>query len=69
MALRKRYEALQYPRSKKIIKDSLKLGKVGQLENPLLISLRNLAFQLTPFSLAIKIIDKYFSYRVNQIEI
>ena len=64
-----RYEALQYPRSKEIIKESLKLGKLGQLENPLLISLRNLAFQLTPSSLAMKMIDKYFSYRVNEIEV
>jgi len=64
-----RYEALQYPRSETIVKESLKLGKMGQLENPILIKLRNTAFKLMPSNVAMKMIDKYFSYRVTKIEV
>lgn len=64
-----RYEELQFPRSKEIVDESLKLGKMGQLEMPILISIRNLAFELMPSNLAMKLIDKYFSYRVTEIEI
>ena len=64
-----RYEELQYPRSENIVKESLKLGKMGQLENPILITLRNLLLKLMPSSLAMKLVDKYFSYRVTNIEI
>lgn len=64
-----RYEELQYPRSENIVNESLKLGKMGQLENPILIRLRNLAFKLMPSSMTMKMIDKYFSYRVTSIEI
>lgn len=64
-----RHEALQYPRSETIVKESLKLGKMGQLENPILIKLRNTAFKLMPSNVAMKMIDKYFSYRVTQIEV
>lgn len=64
-----RYEELQFPRAKTIVKESLKLGKMGQLENPVLIGLRNLAFRLMPSSIAMKIIDTYFSYRVTELKI
>ncbi|MCC5928719.1 MAG: FAD-dependent monooxygenase [Cyclobacteriaceae bacterium] len=64
-----RYEELQYPRSESIIKESLKLGKMGQLSNPVLIRLRNFGFKIMPSSVAMKMIDKYFSYRVTALEI
>ena len=64
-----RYEELQYPRSENIVNESLKLGKMGQLTNPVLIALRNFAFKIMPSSLAMKMIDKYFSYRVTSLEI
>ena len=64
-----RYEELQFPRSENIVNASLKLGKMGQITNPLLISLRNFAFKAMPSSVAMKMIDKYFSYRVTNIEI
>lgn len=64
-----RYEELQFPRSENIVNASLKLGKMGQITNPLLIRLRNFAFKAMPSSLAMKMIDKYFSYRVTNIEI
>jgi hypothetical protein len=60
---------LQYPRSENIVNTSLKLGKMGQITNPLLIRLRNFAFKAMPSSVAMKMIDKYFSYRVTNIEI
>jgi len=64
-----RYEELQYPRSENIVNESLKLGKMGQLENPILIFFRNTAFKLMPSNVAMKLIDKYFSYRVTKLEI
>ncbi|MEX2512131.1 MAG: hypothetical protein WD398_04430 [Cyclobacteriaceae bacterium] len=64
-----RYEELQFPRSENIVNNSLKLGRMGQLTNPILIGLRNFAFKAMPSSVAMKIIDKYFSYRVTNIEI
>lgn len=64
-----RYEELQFPRSSKIVKESLRLGKVGQLSNPILMSIRNFAFKAMPSGLTIKIIDKFFSYRVTKLDI
>lgn len=64
-----RYEELQFPRSEKIVNESLKLGKMGQLTNPILVALRNFAFKVMPSSMAMKIIDKFFSYRVTRLEI
>ena len=64
-----RYENLQYSRSENIVNASLKLGKMGQITNPLLIRLRNFAFKAMPSSVTMKMIDKYFSYRVTNIEI
>ncbi len=64
-----RYEELQYPRSKEITNESLKLGRMGQLTNPFLIALRNFVFKVMPSSVAMKMIDKYFSYRVTKLEI
>src|SRR5690554_2831967 len=64
-----RYEELQYPRSENIVNESLKLGKMGQLTNPILIALRNFAFKAMPSNVAMKMIDKYFSYRVTSLEI
>ena len=64
-----RYEELQYPRSENIVNESLKLGKIGQITNPVLIILRNFAIRAMPSSVAMKMIDKYFSYRVTNIEI
>ena len=63
------YEKYQFPRSKKIISESLKLGKMGQITNPILITLRNFFFKIIPSSVAMKMIDKYFSYRVTELKI
>ncbi len=64
-----RYEDLHYPRAKMIVKDSLKIGKMGQISNPLLGKLRNFAFKAMPSSVAIKMVDKFFAYRVTKLKI
>jgi 2-polyprenyl-6-methoxyphenol hydroxylase-like FAD-dependent oxidoreductase len=64
-----RYEELQFPRSKMIVNESLKMGKIGQLSSPVLAWLRNLTLKLMPPAIAIKMVDKFFSYRVTKIEI
>ena len=63
------YEKHQFPRSKKITNKSLKLGAMGQISNPFLIALRNFFFKVMPSSIAMKMIDQYFSYRVTKIRI
>ena len=65
----KRYEELHFERAKQINQESLRLGKIGQLSNPLAISLRNLLFYLTPSRISIKLLSKYFDRRVTKIEV
>jgi 2-polyprenyl-6-methoxyphenol hydroxylase-like FAD-dependent oxidoreductase len=64
-----RYESLHFERAKEINKESLRLGKIGQLSNPMLIGLRNLIFMLTPSSISVKLLSKYFDRRVTKLEI
>lgn len=64
-----RYEELHFERAKQINKESLRLGKIGQLTNPLAISLRNLLFYLTPSRISVKLLSKYFDRRVTKIEV
>lgn len=42
------FEQRRLPHTKKIINDSWRLGRVAQLENPVLMALRNAAIRLTP---------------------
>lgn len=64
-----RYEALQFPRSEMIVNQSLKIGKIGQLSNLVLVLLRNLVFRVMPSAKTMKMMDKFFSYRVTKLEI
>lgn len=64
-----RYENLQFPRSKMIVEASLQMGKMGQFSNAILCGLRDFLIKATPPSIAIKMIDKYFLYRVTKINI
>ena len=64
-----RYEELQFPRSKMIVQESLRFGKIGQVSNPFLATVRNIAFKAMPSSISIKMFDKFFSYKVTQIGI
>lgn len=50
-----------------IVNESLKMGKIGQLSNPILIKLRNIALNLVPSGLAVKMVDKFFTYRVTKL--
>jgi hypothetical protein len=45
------------------------MGEMGQLKNPILAGVRNFAIWAMPPSIAMKIIDKYFSYRVTTLEV
>ena len=64
-----RYETLHYPRAKLIVNESLQLGKMGRPSNPMLVRIRNFMFKITPSSVALKMISKYFSYRVTRLKI
>lgn len=62
-----RYEDLHFPRAKMIVNESLKIGKIGQVSNPILAAMRNTAFKAMPSKLAIKMVDKFFGYRVTNV--
>lgn len=65
----KAYENLHYPRTKDINKKSLLLGQLGQWQNPVATSIRNLFFSLQPEKASLSLLDKYFRYDVTQISI
>lgn len=52
-----------------IVNESLKMCQIGQLSNPILIQLRNLLFKVMPSNVTLKMVDKFFSYRVTSLEI
>jgi 2-polyprenyl-6-methoxyphenol hydroxylase-like FAD-dependent oxidoreductase len=64
-----RYEELHFDRAKQINQESLRLGKIGQLSNPLAIFLRNLLFYITPSRFSVKLLSKYFNRRVTKLKI
>lgn len=64
----RKYESHHYPRTRKVTKESLIQGKVGQLEGMAAISLRNMIVNILPTMLVAKSLDKYFSYDVTEIE-
>lgn len=64
-----RYEQLHAPRSSGITKQSLQNGKMGQLENTIAIQARNKMLQAMPEKLVMRMIDKYFSYKVTELDI
>jgi len=61
------YEALHFPRAKMVNEESLQLGRMGQWSNPLLVGFRNAAFKAMPSKLAMKMVDKFFAYRVTKL--
>jgi 2-polyprenyl-6-methoxyphenol hydroxylase-like FAD-dependent oxidoreductase len=50
----RKFEWMRLPRTQKIVKGSWQLGRVAQLENPILAQLRNAAIRATPSSVAEK---------------
>ncbi|MCE7065885.1 FAD-dependent monooxygenase [Dyadobacter sp. CY326] len=63
------YEAIQFPRAKSIVESSLKLGQVGQFQNSIAVFFRNLFLRLTPSSITLNVIDKFFLYDVTALNI
>ncbi|HYG18560.1 MAG TPA: FAD-dependent monooxygenase [Ohtaekwangia sp.] len=57
------FESRRIPRTTKIVNRSLQLGRVAQLENPLLMALRNTALRLTPPRVAEKQVE--FLYEIS----
>ena len=64
-----RYESLHFPRTKAVIQESLMNGKVGQIENPLKIFLRNHLIRRLPSKSTVKLLDKYFAYDVTKVAV
>jgi len=64
-----RYEALHFKRSADVVETSLKMGRIGQLENPVAIGFRNTLMRLMPDEISMKLIDKYFAYDVTAIHV
>lgn len=61
-----RYEDLHYPRSAQVTKQSLRMGKMGQIENPVGIAMRNTFIGLTPDKVSMRMLDRYFGYDVTE---
>lgn len=64
-----KYEELHYKRSTSVTKQSLQNGKIGQLDNPIAMNLRNAAIKALPSSIALKMLDQYFGYDVTATKI
>lgn len=62
-----RYEALHFQRAKMVNEESLQLGRMGQWSNPILVGLRDTAFKAMPSKVAMKMVDKFFAYRVTKL--
>ncbi len=56
-----KYESLRIPRTTRIVKTSWQMGRIGQLENPLLVRLRNTAMRWTPASVSERQLDFLFN--------
>jgi len=59
-----RYESERMPRTAWIAGHSHRIGRIGQLENPLACALRNLFVKITPAKLTTNWLAKAFSYKV-----
>ncbi len=59
-----RYESERMPRTAWIAGHSHRIGRIGQLENPLACALRNFFVKITPAKLTTNWLAKAFSYKV-----
>jgi 2-polyprenyl-6-methoxyphenol hydroxylase-like FAD-dependent oxidoreductase len=64
-----RYEELHFPRTKMVVLESRKIGKLGQASNPVIAGLRNFIFKIMPSKVSMKLIDKFFGYRVTDLNV
>jgi 2-polyprenyl-6-methoxyphenol hydroxylase-like FAD-dependent oxidoreductase len=60
----RRYEELRRERTAAMVRRSRLVGRVGQLENPLLCGLRNLAFMVTPSRLYVRQVEQVVGWEV-----
>jgi 2-polyprenyl-6-methoxyphenol hydroxylase-like FAD-dependent oxidoreductase len=60
------YEANHFGRTQDVTQTSLRLGQVGQWQNPVATRLRDLAVSLQPQQASLRMMDKYFRYDVTQ---
>lgn len=60
------YEHLHFKRTRKVIRESLFNGIVGQIQNPFMRSLRNNIVSALPEKMAAKSLDKYFCYDITE---
>ena len=63
----KKYQEIQFDRTRQINRQSLLLGKMSQLRNPLACALRNAILRAMPLSLAQKTYDNHFGYRASTV--
>ncbi|MEQ8469877.1 MAG: FAD-dependent monooxygenase [Marinoscillum sp.] len=61
----KEYEQLRIKRVHMIVNQSWTMGKVGQLENPLLIGMRNLLFRSLPSGIMKNQLEKIYDFKLN----
>jgi 2-polyprenyl-6-methoxyphenol hydroxylase-like FAD-dependent oxidoreductase len=57
-----RYERLRSTRTAMVVRRSRRLGRVGQLENPLLCVLRNRALAMTPPKAQLRQLEEVMGY-------
>lgn len=62
-----RYEDLHYRRSAHVVRQSLRMGKMGQLENPVGIAMRNAFIGLTPDKVSMRMLERYVGYDVTAV--
>lgn len=59
------FESRRLSRTRKIVEDSFRLGKIAQLENPLLIKIRNAAFRMIPKKFSQKQIESLYQVELT----
>ena len=60
----RRYEELRAARTARIVRQSRRIGQVGQLENPLLCRLRDRALAMIPLKLQLRQLEEVVGYEV-----
>jgi len=64
-----KFEHAQFYRTKNINLQSLMIGNMSQISNPIAISIRNFILRNLPYNLATQTYDKHYSYSVNTTEL
>ena len=60
----RRYEELRAARTARIVRQSRRIGQVGQLENPLLCRLRDRALAMIPSKLQLRQLEEVVGHEV-----